>query len=508
MSQVNDEILRATTDPTEQQTVNDGLFAYFSLEGGSTLQDAEALWLDSKLGIGPGTNQDRWNEYLDGLGYEGSRVDKHLQFWIDQPDFGSFVFPVTNLQGVGTFPPAEADLTWDAPVGGTFAIANYEVYRDDVLIDTIAGNLLAYNDPGVASDLAFKYELLTIDVQGFKSDLSVHTNVAIPNLVLWDEPTAVIFDLIAINLLQIDWTAPVGPPGSFPIATYNVYRNGAFVAATPDTSTSIDVNTADGVAEWAVAVVDSDGNEGTLSPGDNFDATPIPLTAPTGLVAVQSVDSLTVQLNWNAVVQGGSSFPVDHYEIFRDGQPIGENVAPNFLDPNPTQVGNTVHLYQVRAVDDQSINGLTSDVSLTMRQFVLDIKIFMNGRASSFTKAQDFVMFDISDVALIFDTDFEFVSERDIIWTQNQIDEFLAGLTDPGDSPVAVNGDGDINVITLGVDVTTIKELTIQGRPGQDSTQFRFTFVDNYGVELLETALISAFNGIVTLPINIDTTPP
>lgn len=81
MSQLNDCILSATGGPT----VNDGLLAYYKLNGATsnTLLDAEREFLLARVGAGvvDGHTNDMWQTYLTFKGYTGTLTDMLNTFW-------------------------------------------------------------------------------------------------------------------------------------------------------------------------------------------------------------------------------------------------------------------------------------------------------------------------------------------------------------------------------------------------------------------------------------------
>ncbi|WP_158290441.1 fibronectin type III domain-containing protein [Halobacillus salinus] len=61
------------------------------------------------------------------------------------------------------------DVSWDA-VTYEAGIANYEIYRDGVMVDTRVGTNLA--DSGLTADTAYEYQVVAVAENGLKSELS------------------------------------------------------------------------------------------------------------------------------------------------------------------------------------------------------------------------------------------------------------------------------------------------------------------------------------------------
>lgn len=78
MSQINDEILRATGGPT----VNDGLAIWFGKSGTESLNDAESRWLFSQVQVTVlAPINDMWLEFRGGVGQIN---DLKLKYWEGQ----------------------------------------------------------------------------------------------------------------------------------------------------------------------------------------------------------------------------------------------------------------------------------------------------------------------------------------------------------------------------------------------------------------------------------------
>ena len=114
---------------------------------------------------------------------------------------------------------------------------------------------------------------------------------------------------------DLTWTVAVA--GTNPVASYDVFRDDAFIANTALTTYS-DTGTllADTAYKYEVRTVDILGRKSELSPHINV-AIPslILLDAPTGS-SISSWDYDTARYTWDAVVQGGASFPVASYNVY------------------------------------------------------------------------------------------------------------------------------------------------------------------------------------------------
>ena len=79
MSQLNDEILRATG----AATINDGLSTWFSRTASESLNDAESRWLLSQVAVTALSDiNSMWVQFQGGSGHVS---DLKLAYWVGQP---------------------------------------------------------------------------------------------------------------------------------------------------------------------------------------------------------------------------------------------------------------------------------------------------------------------------------------------------------------------------------------------------------------------------------------
>ena len=229
------------------------------------LNDMELQWLE-QVTSATGTVQDLWVRYLNSLGYTGHVNDMLLEFWVDRqtPPVAPPGAPL-NVQGTGFFdPPGRVELTWDASVPGDAPINFYNIERDDQFLSQSPVNSYSDTD-NLLPDTAYQYRVQAIDTNGVASDQSAPANVAIPNLILAAAPTGLAGDDPGgQSALRVTWVAAVA--GSFPVASYNIWRNNDLIANTGTPVLEFTDNP--GVAgnyNYHVSAIDTDDNEGALS---------------------------------------------------------------------------------------------------------------------------------------------------------------------------------------------------------------------------------------------------
>jgi hypothetical protein len=216
---------------------------------------------------------------------------------------GAVIDPPIDGVGVGFFdPPGRIDLSWlDNPLNDSVAVT-YIVERDGQPDVEIAAPTVIYSDTrNLDPDVAYTHTIRTVNGDG-TSAATTPINTAIPDLILWNEPTGLAVGIQSQIELRLTWVAPT-IAGSFPIASYNIYRNTVLVANSGSTSLFFDdaPSYSETGFDYQVSAVDSDGNEGGLSAivasGAWYGVAAVTTFDETGLVG-------TPVTSWNATVGG------------------------------------------------------------------------------------------------------------------------------------------------------------------------------------------------------------
>jgi fibronectin type 3 domain-containing protein len=240
--------------------------------------------------------------------------------------------------------PSKVTLAWSAASDDT-AVTAYDVYRDGDPIATLPGTARGYVDTGVDNLATHTYTVTALDAAGHESLPSVGAVVqnGDDTAPTTPDPAAT---LTAPDEATISWG---GSSDNADVTGYRVYRNGSLLADVDDEHTSLVDGDLDEVTTYTyrVSAYDAAGNVSDLS--DPVGVTTPDRTAPStpsNLSAVSS--SQGVALTW-----GGSSdnVAVTGYRIFRDGLPliVRASTARSYTDS--ALVGNTLHRYQVTALD-------------------------------------------------------------------------------------------------------------------------------------------------------------
>jgi fibronectin type 3 domain-containing protein len=154
----------------------------------------------------------------------------------------------------------KVNLSWTTSAGAT----SYRIYRNGTLL--LTSTAAPATDTSVLLDHIYCYTISAVDAAGnesAQSDPVCVTVVATPPAT----PTGLTVAKAGGLAVNITWTASTGAVG------YNIYRNGAFVAA-PTAAPVVDTVPVAGFYCYTISALDAYGNESARS------ATPICLTLP------------------------------------------------------------------------------------------------------------------------------------------------------------------------------------------------------------------------------------
>ncbi len=163
--------------------------------------------------------------------------------------------------------------------------------------------------------------------------------------------------------IDLSWSASTDSTG---VAGYYVYRNGAQIATTPNTSYKNTSLSADTTYSYTVAAYDAAGNvsaqcaavSATTSNSGTTDTQPP--TVPTGLAATV-VSATQINLTWKASTD---NVGVTGYNVYRNGSLAGTSTKTSFSDTGLT--ASTTYKYTVAAYDAAgNVSGQCTAVSAT-----------------------------------------------------------------------------------------------------------------------------------------------
>jgi fibronectin type 3 domain-containing protein len=235
-------------------------------------------------------------------------------------------------------------------------VTAYRVYRDGTPIATVsAGDGTQYLDTGLTDATTYEYTVDAVDAAGNASAASDPADATTPDETPPSDPTGLSATPTGARDVTLSWQPAQDNVG---VAGYDVYRDGAYLAAVTS-ATSYDDSTVSDASSYTYSVTAFDQAGNTSGGAESAsvslpDATPP--SAPAGLTAA-ATDAHTIALNWQAATD---NVAVAGYEIYRDGAPADYVTdGTGYVDSGLADA--STHTYAVTAVDAAGNAGDISD---------------------------------------------------------------------------------------------------------------------------------------------------
>lgn len=330
----------ASTDPES------GIAGYRIFRGGSQVgQTAQTSFTDT--GLSPATEYEYQVRAVNGDGLESGLSNAASATTLDAT-------PPTAPQDLVATPVGteRIDLGWSPSDDPETGVAEYWVFRDGSQVGTTTQTV--FQDDGLAPATEYAYFVVAVNGGGLESQPSTTAIASTFDGTGPSTPSDLTATATGTDRISLAWTASEDPESG--IASYTVFRDGAEVATTAETSyedTGLSPATA---YEYTVSAVNGEGLQSGLSaPASATTLDGSGPTAPTNLTA-EAVSQTQVNLTWTASEDPESG--VDRYIVYRDDAMIGSVTATSFADTGLEQ--NTMYVYSVSAVNGEEIEGARS----------------------------------------------------------------------------------------------------------------------------------------------------
>lgn len=219
--------------------------------------------------------------------------------------------PVTNVNttNVGV---NSATLNWTASAS---TVTGYNIYKNDVLVGTVASGVLSYNVSGLNESTAYVLSVSAVNVSGesAKVNTSVTTLASLPVSV-----TNITSSNVTANSVTLAWTPGVGGGA---VVSYNVYNNGILIGNVPANAPTYTVSgLLDGTKYvFSIEAVNASG----VSPKTDITVNTVDVIAPvSNLVGVAKFDAngdQYAQISWSANAEAST------YEIYKNDVLVATN---------------------------------------------------------------------------------------------------------------------------------------------------------------------------------------
>ncbi len=266
-------------------------------------------------------------------------------------------------------------LNWQ-PSTYSGGIKGYNVYRDDVKINTSLVLATSYTDFTASPDVIYEYKIEAVGMNGASevmSEKSAPVTITAPpaaDTVAPAAPTITFVSTAPSSPTPATITVYLADTNNDPaeidhyeiISMLNGMEDGSFNGTTANLELSLAGFELNEIYNLYALSVDTAGNYSpksniiTVKAGVGEWTDPTAPTKPTG-VAAPSVGDHSITLTWNA---SSSASGILEYNIFRNGVFAGKTAALTFTDQNLTH--NTTYNYTVEAVGNDAYN-LNSELS-------------------------------------------------------------------------------------------------------------------------------------------------
>ncbi|HSR15352.1 MAG TPA: fibronectin type III domain-containing protein, partial [Gemmatimonadales bacterium] len=244
------------------------------------------------------------------------------------------------------------DLSWSASTDPESGITGYRVFRDGVEVGETVQTV--YQDDGLSAGTSYAYYIVARNGDDLESAPSQIVSAATFDGTGPTTPADLVATATGTGTIELVWSASEDPESG--IASYKVFRDGAEIGSTAQTTfqdTGLDPATP---YEYRVSAVNGEGLESGLS--DPASATTLDgsgPTAPTDLLA-EAVSQTRINLSWAASEDPESG--IQGYKVYRDNTEVAVVALTEFTDTGLTQ--GTTYVYSVSAVNGEGIEGARS----------------------------------------------------------------------------------------------------------------------------------------------------
>lgn len=260
-----------TYDEVQMKIYHDGNLVASTTQAGSVAYRSDAIMAFGNQPVGFGDRQ--YSGLLDDVRfYQGALTEQQVTtlFSSASGDCGSVDVPVvitTPQNLVAESNSGAVTLSWQAPAEISDGLSHYQVFRDGELL---ADNVLAetYTDGSVETGVTYRYSVRAVNLENVISDFSnevtyLHEGEA--DVTPPEVPTGLQGSEVTSQSLVLSWNPSSDIGGS--IASYRIYRNGAFYLSLDAANTSFTDTGLSPDTEYlySVAALDTSQNESAQS---------------------------------------------------------------------------------------------------------------------------------------------------------------------------------------------------------------------------------------------------
>ncbi|WP_157265980.1 fibronectin type III domain-containing protein [Paenibacillus sp. FJAT-27812] len=241
-------------------------------------------------------------------------------------------------------------LEW-TPAEDQYGIAVYAIYKGNVKIAEVAGDIHAFTVTGLLPGTAFTLSVRAIDTSGNEASgpfISVMTLAADDKAPAWSEGSVLEEMLVTTSGVWLHWPEAVDDTN---VTKYRIYKDGAVIG---EVGAEIGSYFAAGLHSdtpytFHIVAVDDAGNLSEPLASKHVRTLQMDTITPqwpTGSRIRATVEANKIVLTWDAAVDNIS---MKHYQLYRNGEPIAlvDGAVARYVD----ETGQPDAVYKVEAVD-------------------------------------------------------------------------------------------------------------------------------------------------------------
>jgi chitodextrinase len=220
---------------------------------------------------------------------------------------------------------------------------------------------------------------------------SASVTITLPDTIAPSVPTNLVATAVSASQINLSWIAATDNVG---VTGYRIYRNGAQIATTAQTSYANTGLAAATAFTYKVAAYDAAGNvsaqSAQVTATTNAQPPTVSITSPRSGVTIKN--TITVS------VSAASTLAISKVELYMDSTLVGTDTAsPYSFSWNTTKTSNGTHVLTAKAYDAAGTVGTSASVSVNVRNPKVKATLTLAPSAAFSVKALNAMSSDMSE---------------------------------------------------------------------------------------------------------------
>ena len=251
---------------------------------------------------------------------------------------------------------------------GGSGLLGYKLYRDGLLLKTVAAPTTNITDTSVPASTTCTYAVVSLDNAGnssLPSPAIAATTPACPDTAPPTVPGSVTATATSCGRIELAWAASSDAASG--LKNYRIYRNGQLIQTLPPSVVTYSDTAVSATTSYTYAVAAYDNSDNSAISAGVSVAVPAcldsnPPTVPGGVTAI-ATNCGRVEITWTTASDTGSG--LRDYRIYRNGQSIQTVSAAANAYSDTAVSATTSYTYAVVAYDNANNFATSAGVSVT-----------------------------------------------------------------------------------------------------------------------------------------------